>query len=659
MEENQKLVNSMVGRKRKGQEGGFDYVCALDGFSCEGRKGAVAHLKQKYPEKVAQLGDMEAQLAKLVSNSAFLEDQVNGGMKHSNGVGKAKKVDEEEEEGKRKDYPVTLDVLKMIDARTVRIPDYGSLVGRIARLLAVVLTKEVETNGDKEGVVTVVKCHKCDTNLDELLAGMMPHLEEKHQDFLDMLYTIFPPAKKRMPQFIEKAASKFELRIETAQEVDKLVAAKEKKEREEKMKVMKAEKEAREKEYKEWKENKEKLWREKQEKEAKYWKEKREREEKEREARDLKRRLEWELSRSEAEEKKRKMTAPRVVPLADEGRLVKERKLVISEIKKLKGEERLKVRGQRLLKRKGEIQAKLRNIKEQKTAELLEKRTTVILEKISPKQLRKLCMHYFGSLAGEQLGSWKQVMESVKLEVDYSLLGDFLSLLWYHAKTYQNTKKGFKFGHMLVTSNQSGMVFEKGVRGIFLHQTKNVKHLSWRIPSNWVMDEPSKDLGEDWNRERDSCLLIGTFKCGKNLAKIVTVFPEMKELMVDGEGKVKEAVKLRYAYLLNIYQNRGVYNEEFGNSFYSGDQEIGEEVEIMEDDYDDEGEEEVMDITKDEDEKDGAEMNSDDVKGEPNSKAEIGAEVGAEAEEKPDDEEEEVDDSLLDTPDSEPGEADM
>jgi len=128
--------------------------------------------------------------------------------------------------------------------------------------------------------------------------------------------------------------------------------------------------------------------------------------------------------------------------------LVKERKLVISELKKLNSEERLKVRGQRLLKRKGELQAKLRNIMEQKSAELLEKHTTAILEKISPKQLRKLCMHYFGSLAGNQSGSWKEVMESVKLEVDFSLLGDFLSLLWYHAKTHHGSKKGFKFGNI-------------------------------------------------------------------------------------------------------------------------------------------------------------------------------------------------------------------
>ena len=98
MEESQKLVNSLVGRKRKDQAGGFNYVCALDGFSCEGRKAAVAHLREKYPEKVAELGDEGAQLAKLVSNSAFVEDQVNGKVKHSNGVSKDKEPPEEEEE---------------------------------------------------------------------------------------------------------------------------------------------------------------------------------------------------------------------------------------------------------------------------------------------------------------------------------------------------------------------------------------------------------------------------------------------------------------------------------------------------------------------------------------------------------------------------------
>jgi len=137
-----------------------------------------------------------------------------------------------EEDGKQKEYPVTLDVLKMIDARTVRIPDYGSLVGRIARLLAVVLSKEVDkAEGDKEPVVKTIKGRKFDVNLE--IAEVMPFLEDKHQDFLDMLYTIFPPAKKRMSQFIEKALTKFDLRIETAKEVDKLIAEKEKREKEE------------------------------------------------------------------------------------------------------------------------------------------------------------------------------------------------------------------------------------------------------------------------------------------------------------------------------------------------------------------------------------------------------------------------------------------
>ena len=113
-------------------------------------------------------------------------------------------------------------------------------------------------------------------------------------------------------------------------------------------------------------------------------------------------------------------------------------------------------------------------------------------------------------------------------------------------------------------------------------------------------------------------------------------------------------MKQRYAYLLNIYQNRGVYNEEFGNSFYSGDQEVGDEVEVMEEQEDDD-EEEVMDITKDEKEKEIVETNSETAKEELNGNVESGAELGVEA----DGDEEEVDDSLLDTPDSEPDEEDM
>merc|ERR1712156_896556 len=487
-----------------------------------------------------------------------------------------------------------------------------------------------KAEGDKEPVGKTIKGRKFDVNLE--IAEVMPFLEEKHQDFLDMLYTIFPPAKKRMSQFIEKAVTKFDLRIETAKEVDKLIAEKEKREKEERDQKRKEEREARE-----------------------------------REAHELKRKLEWELNRSETEIKKRKMNAPKVVPLADEGRLLKEQKLVISELKKVKGvgSQNMKfgkVRKQRLLRRKGEIQEKLRNILDQKNAALLEKRTTSLLEKISPKQLRKLCMHYFGSLAGEKLGSWREAMESVKLEVDYSLLGNFLGLLYDHAKTYHLTKKGFKFGHMLVTSNQSELIFEKGLRGLL--QNRMSKKQAWKIPDNWEMKEPSKDLGGAWTQDQDSCLLVGTFKCGKNLAKIVTEYPEMKELMVDEQGVVKEAVKQRYAYILNVYQNRGVYNEEFGDSLYSGDQEVGDEVEIVKQDSEEDEEEEVMDITKDEENEmsnehaNGASEAANGASEETNGKAENKDELAKDVEEEILNDEE-VDDALLDTPDSEPGEEDM
>ena len=75
---------------------------------------------------------------------------------------------------------------------------------------------------------------------------------------------------------------------------------------------------------------------------------------------------------------------------------------------------------------------------------------------------------------------------------------------------------------------------------------------------------------------------------------------------------------------------------------------------------DEDAEEEVLDITKDEDAEKGSDaINSEDVveiEEELDGKTEDGAEL---AEEEADDEEEEVDDALLDTPDSEPGEEDM
>jgi len=207
------------------------------------------------------------------------------------------------------------------------------------------------------------------------------------------------------------------------------------------------------------------------------------------------------------------------------------------------------------------------------------------------------------------------------------------------------------------------VIFEKGLRGLL--QNRMSKKQAWKIPDNWEMKEPSKDLGEAWTQDQDSCLLVGTFKCGKNLAKIVTEFPEMKELMVDEQGVVKEAVKQRYAYVLNVYQNRGVYNDEFGDSLYSGDQEVGDEVEIVEEqDSEDDEEEEVMDITKDQENEmsnehaNGASEDANGASKETNGKAGEEEELAEDVEEEILNDEE-VDDALLDTPDSEPGEEDM
>merc|ERR1712071_72364 len=57
-----------------------------------------------------------------------------------------------------------------------------------------------------------------------------------------------------------------------------------------------------------------------------------------------------------------------------------------------------------------------------------------------------------------------------------------------------------------------------------------------------------------------------------------------------------DAVKERYAYLLNVYQHRGVFNEEFGLSL---GQEDSKEEEMFEDDDD----EEIMEISPEEGEK--------------------------------------------------------
>ena len=83
----------------------------------------LTELQTEY--EVSGSKDFESRLSKLVMNVPFC------------GKDPKKIVDEAS-----KEYPVTLDFMKIVDSRTTRIPNFGSLLGRLARLLAMVLTKE-------------------------------------------------------------------------------------------------------------------------------------------------------------------------------------------------------------------------------------------------------------------------------------------------------------------------------------------------------------------------------------------------------------------------------------------------------------------------------------------------------------------------------------
>ena len=655
----QEKVNKVV-RRKKDAEGGFSYTCLLSDFSCVGRKGIMEYLKSKHEEEYSALQEeVGAELGKLIMNAAFLEEKkeaVKAAAK-TNGVAKTngmsdeeKKVKEEERKAKaaekakaleekkalqqaardkataerlaaeekrkeqleaekkkqkeleekkkaeleaeeeekrveeeaaaagRVDYPMTMEVLRKIDARTVRIPEYGSLVGRLARLLAVVV-------GKKDGATY-------DFKLDKPIAGdIMAHLEAEHADFLELLYTIFPPAKKRMGQFVEKAADRFELRVPTAREVDKLEAEGKRKEQERVKKEREEEQERIKKE---------------REEETKKIKEKREAEEKEREALRQKRKLEWEETRKEQEAKRRKIQEEaekrRNTPETEKeliNRLKREASTMNKALKKMmKTTPAFKTKA--LEKRLAETRQKLDDVYEKRYNKQQDEKTAVILEKLSPKQLRKLCMAYFGILAeeGEKV-TWKDTMESVKMEVDFSFLADFLLLLHHHAKV--NFKKTFKFGHMLVTSKQSELIFTKGLRPV----CDGLKDDSWRLPSSWEVDNPPEELGEEWNRKHDSRLIIACYSSrarfvnnfvlnNKFLARgVVQKYPDMKKLVLDDEGGVLPHVKDRFVYLVNVYMNRGVYSEEFGDVFYKEDVE-GEDVNAE----DDVGEDEIMEVTE-------------------------------------------------------------
>ena len=139
-------------------------------------------------------------------------------------------------------------------------------------------------------------------------------------------------------------------------------------------------------------------------------------------------------------------------------------------------------------------------------------------------------------------------------------------------------------------------------------------------------------------------MLRGAAKFGKSLIKIVTENSDLTPLCLDDVGAVKDAVRKRFGYLINVYITRGKPSAEFGSSLYSVDVEGGEEIIEEVEEVAEKEEEEVMEITELKDTKEsnghGVEDKNEDV----DSKEETLAENNGE-------EEEEVDDKLLDEAD--------
>jgi len=226
---------------------------------------------------------------------------------------------------------------------------------------------------------------------------------------------------------------------------------------------------------------------------------------------------------------------------------------------------------------------------------------------LSPKQQRKLLLEYFKKIEndGENI-SWIDICESVKIGDDYEFLTDFLCALYDLANFYG--KKSFKVGNILVTSNQSASIKEKGVVSVRDFVKKN----SWRIPSSWDFDIPDEDLGEEWSRKDDSRLLIGASLFGKNLSKILAKYPSMAAKAQDKLPSVRR----RFGYMLNIYMNRGQPVIEFGNTLYSVD--IEEEYGTWEEEMEEgESDEEIVEIPRDDmvDDKIGTTNGNTDIKG--------------------------------------------
>jgi len=583
-------VNKLV-RKSKDSDEGFTYTFLPTNFECVGRKGIVEHIKDTQPDVYSDLmstagaksdKDFQSQLSKLIMTVPISENN----SKENKGNSEKKIESKVKENGKAlgtkkeetiKNYPLSIDFMRTIDGRTTRIPNYGSLVGRIARILAMVVRKE------QEGDMVKLVARSNDSNIGDY-TDIFSYIEKNQSEFLNSMYIMFPSAKKRMDQFLAKAAENFDLEVPTLEQVEKLEE------------IEKNRKEAARRE-----EMKKKL--EKAKQDAAEIKKKREEAEKNRLA--LKRKQEEEARLNEYKVMK---IDPNSKNAEEQLRSKKE----IQRIEKCLKEKSIDAeRKTRLSKRLNELMEKQKKEINEKKEKIIGKRMETCLENLSPKQLRKLCLEYFKNLDTQAASTnWPEICESVKIGDDYEFLTDFLCVLYDLAKFHD--KKSFKVGHILVTSKQSENIVNKGIRSI----RDFVKKDSWRIPTSWDFDIPEEELGEDWNRKDDSRLLIGASKFGKNLQKILASYPSMSGKTLDSSGEIIDAVKRRFGYLLNIYMNRGEAVEEFGDTLYTVD--VEEEDNNWEDDLEeDEMEDDVIEDTKD--------MDVD------NSSAKNGTEKGVEA----------------------------
>jgi len=537
---------SQIILREKMAEGGFKYICDQCDFACLGRKKIINHLKENHGEMLNTIqeeyemngnNDFEAQLSKLVMNVPFCDRKLKNVTRESN-----------------KDYPTTLDFMKIIDTRTTMIPGFGGLMGRLARLLAMIVTKEKSKESESHEFFTKISCSKCKIIIGNV-GELHEHLFNYHENFLQNLNSMFPLAKERMHQFIQQAVNKFELVVPTGREVDD----------------------------NQFSENKRTIKRKridtKSDVSLDY-------------AKHCKGGMASRQRRKQRREEQRQglqntksylnkfLTLDSNTITSEEGLRIRKEISVIENA--LKDPEASEVRKNRLLKKKNDLESKVKAKEIQENVDKCQRRIHVFLNKLSPTQLQKLFMEYFDNLESFQTICWKTICEEADIGEDFGFMIDFLGALYDLAKITRNS--GFKVGHILVTSNQAQEIVEKGFRSY----RDFVKSDAWRIPDSLNI-ESFTNLGEDWNINEDSRLLIGASKFGRNLGKIMNHYPTLKSKCLDSTGSILDVVKERFDYILHIYQNRGVFNLGFSqSSFYKED--MNEEEMVEENDDEEEGE---------------------------------------------------------------------